>query len=153
MIGDLDILDFGPLGTAGNPGRGRDAERLRAWIERESDGGSAVMVADVVVYEVRRELIRAGRGPGLRRLAEVMGGMERIPITETAWDRAAELWAEARRRGVATAKDDALDAALLIAAVAQLAAEAGWNAVVVTGNPAHIGRFADVRDWRTPAAH
>ena len=120
MIADLFLIDTGPLGFASNPGRGRDAGPLLAWMEREGAEGSAIVAPDVVVYEVKRELIRAGKGPGLRRLAEIVAGMQRLAIDATTWDRAAELWAEARRRGIATAKDAALDADMLIAAVAQL---------------------------------
>ena len=151
MNHDLYLLDSGPLGLASNPRASEDAGRCLAWMQRVLNAGSAVMVPDVVCYEVRRELIRAGKTKGLARLDSLVEELGRIPIGPSAWDFAAELWAHARRDGKPTAKEDALDADVLVAAVAHLAAEDGWIVVVVSDKPGHLGRFATVADWRTLA--
>jgi len=149
---ELFILDAGPLGLATNSRDSGEAGRCRAWIRSALIEGSRVMVPEVVDYEVRRELIRAGRTKGLARLDVLVDQLGRLRIDSQAWHRAAELWADARRSGKPTAAPNALDADLLTASIAQLATEGGWRVVVVTDNPNHLGRFVDARDWRTLAA-
>jgi hypothetical protein len=61
--------------------------------------------------------------------------------------RAAELWALARTEGYPTADDAALDADVILAAQAQLAAEYDYEVVVATTNVGHLGRFVDARPW------
>jgi predicted nucleic acid-binding protein len=148
---DFYILDTGPLGLITNPKESAEGRRCKAWVWSVLGTGAHVIVPDVVDYEVRRELTRAGKAKGLARLDSLVDDLERAPIDLRVWQLAAELWAQARRQGKPTAKDDALDADLLIAAVAQLAAEDGTRVVVVTDNPAHIGRFVNAQDWRTLA--
>jgi hypothetical protein len=61
---------------------------------------------------------------------------------------AAQIWAEARQRGLPTADDKALDADVILAAQANLAASDGQSVVVATTNPGHLSRFVtDARTW------
>lgn len=152
MIDDLYLLDAGPLGLITNPRESDDARRCKAWIRSALAGQARVMVAEVTDFEVRRELMRAGKGTGLARLDTVVQRQGTLPVDARAWHRAAELWAEARRAGKPTAGGSTLDADVILAAVAQLAAEDGWHVVVVTDNIGHLSRFVDARDWRTLAS-
>jgi len=61
--------------------------------------------------------------------------------------RAAELWAEVRQIGQATADPKALDGDVILAAQAQLQAEQGYRVIVATTNVKHISRFIDARLW------
>lgn len=110
------------------------------------------MAAEVTDYEVRRELIRAGKARGLARLDTFAKRQGILAVDARAWQRAAELWADARREGRPTAGASALDADVLLTAVAQLATEDGWRVIIVTENIGHLARFGDARDWRTLAA-
>ena len=110
------------------------------------------MAAEVTGYEVRRELIRAGKARGLARLDTFAKRQGILAVDARAWQRAAELWADARREGRPTAGASALDADVLLTAVAQLATEDGWRVIIVTENIGHLARFGDARDWRTLVA-
>ncbi len=77
-----------------------------------------MVVPAIADYELRRELIRAGKIAGLRRLDAVRRGLEFDPITQAALDRAAELWAVIRTGGQPTAASEALDGDSILAAQA-----------------------------------
>lgn len=63
--------------------------------------------------------------------------------------RAADLWANARRRGRPTADPTALDADVILAAQTQLFAEAIRERVlVVTMNERHLAQFVETRRWQ-----
>jgi predicted nucleic acid-binding protein len=152
MTDDLYILDSGPLGLVTNPGVSAETEKCLAWLVATLRTGARVMLADIVDYEIRRELIRAGKAKGIAKLDHLAEQLGTLPVDPPVWHRAAELWAQARQQGKPTSSNFALDGDVILAAVAQLAAEDGTRVVVVTDNPTHIGRFVDTRDWRTLAS-
>lgn len=149
---DLCLLDSGPLGLITNPRVSPDAQRLVAWMMARLAEGARVMVPEVIEYEVRRELVRAGKAKGLSRLDILVAKQGTLPLDGRAWRLAADLWAEARRSGFTTAKDAALDADVILAAVARLAAEDGTRVVVVTGNVGHLARFCNAVNWKNLSA-
>ena len=61
--------------------------------------------------------------------------------------KAAELWADARRRGRPTSGPRALDADSILAAQALLLAGPGDSVTIATENVGHLGQFADARPW------
>jgi predicted nucleic acid-binding protein len=108
-----------------------------------------VGVAEISDYELRRELIRAEARAGLARLNSLIAAVEYFPITTGAIRRAAELWAEARRDGIQTADNKALDADMILVAQAEMVVRGSGNAVVVaTMDVGDLGRFCDARNWR-----
>ena len=113
--------------------------------------GARVLIPEVVDYELRRELIRANKAKGLARLDTMVSRQGTLPVDSRSWIRAAELWAEVRKAGKPTASTESLDGDVILAAVAQIAAEDGSTVVVVTGNVNHLNRFVGARDWRTMA--
>jgi predicted nucleic acid-binding protein len=106
-----------------------------------------VFVPEIADYEVRQELIRAGKAAGLARLDRAKAGLDYAPITTDAMLRAAELWADARRAGRPTAHPEALDGDCILAAQALVAAGSGDVVTVATMNVGHLGRFVDARIW------
>ena len=94
-----------------------------------------------------RELIRAGKIAGLRRLDAVRMGLEFDPIMQAALDRAAELWAVVRTAGQPTAANETLDGDSILAAQALLAGGPGDVVTVATDNVGHLGRFVDAKIW------
>lgn len=65
------------------------------------------------------------------------------PLTTEVMLKAAELWAEARRRGQPTADPKELDGDVILAAQALQA-----GAVVATDNVGHLSLFVEAKSWR-----
>jgi hypothetical protein len=76
-------------------------------------------------------------------------GLTYDPITTPAIHKAADFWADIRRRGLPTAADRSLDADAILAAQVALIGAPGDTVTVATSNSAHLIRFPgiDARDW------
>ncbi|MEA2525462.1 MAG: hypothetical protein QOF73_2689 [Thermomicrobiales bacterium] len=62
------VLDSGPLGLATNPRGTEAAARCNAWLEDLLVRGTRVVIPEIADDEVRRELLRANKLAGVRRL-------------------------------------------------------------------------------------
>jgi len=145
----IHVLDSGPLGLLSNPLANPEAVRCHAWLDALIDHGHRVLTSEICDYEVRRELLRVGRPQSIARLDDLMVQLDILPINRRTMLRAAELWAEARRRGRPTADPAALDADVILAAQTQLFAEAIREpVVVVTTNARHLQQFVETRRWQ-----
>lgn len=144
----LIVLDSGPLGLLSNPGKSEELRSIRDWAFRTTDQGATMVVPEIADYEVRRELIRAGKLNGIRRLDELAQGFAYEPLRTSHLRRAAGLWAEARNRGVPTAHDAALDGDVILAAQALELTTGDPDTVVVTTNPKHLMIFVPARRWQ-----
>jgi predicted nucleic acid-binding protein len=145
----LIILDTGTLGLLTNPRAQPAAMACRNWAQGHLSAGTRVIVPGIADYELRRELIRAGKTSGLRRLDAARAGFEFDPVTQPALDKAAELWATVRNAGLTTAHPAALDGDAILAAQTILAANPGDVVTIATNNARHLSRFAgiDARPW------
>ena len=94
-------------------------------------------------YEVRRELLRAGKTRGLARLDLLKNTLDYLPLTTAVMLKAAELWAQARNQGTPTADAKALDCDVILAAQALTE-----NGIVATENVGHLSLFVEAKDWR-----
>ena len=112
------VLDSGPLGLISNPRTSDEAEACRAWVAGLIERDILVFVPEIADYEVRRELLRAGKTIGIARLDHVKAALTFLPISSAAMSKAAELWAMARRQGKPTAAPEALDGDAILAAQA-----------------------------------
>jgi predicted nucleic acid-binding protein len=139
-VSDPIMLDSGPLGEATHP-QARISGPIQEWLRGHLAAGRTVIVPQIADYEVRRELLRAGRT--LEHLDRLRRALPFLPIDVAAMDRAAELWALAGNEGVPTAPPEALDADVILAAQAEVA-----GAVVATANVGHLARFIDARRWQ-----
>ena len=137
---DVLLLDAGVLGQASHPRRN---PVFAQWFDRLLTTDTAVMIPEIADYEVRRELLRAQREVGIRRLDQLKEALTYLPITTAVMLRAAQLWAEARQRGRPTADPKELDCDVILAAQAQ---EVG--ATVVTDNIGHLSLFVEAKSWR-----
>jgi len=144
---DLVLLDSGPTGLASNPRVSDEASRCKAWLRALLVAGVRVMVPEIIDYEVRRELLRAGKARGIATLDGLGRDLGMLPVSGAVLLEAARLWAEARRQGIPTADDKGLDVDVILASTAILAARDGIGVVVATGNVGHLGRFCDAREW------
>ncbi len=106
------------------------------------------MLPEIADYEVRRELLRANKLVGIRRLNELKATLIYLPITTLVMLKASELWAEARRAGRPTADPKALDGDVILAAQAILVASEGNEVIIATTNFSHLSKFTDARECR-----
>lgn len=138
------LLDSGPLGMVTHPRRNVE---VQAWLRGLLHKGAVVRVPEISDYEVRRELLRVGATTGIRRLDALAAVIGYVPITTAAMRRAAQFWADARRRGRPTADPKALDADVILAAQTALLRDEGHDAVVVTANVGHLSLFVPAFEW------
>lgn len=147
----LLVLDSTPLGLLVQRVGVQPADDCRQWLTGHLKAGARVIVPEIVDYELRRELLRLSKPASLRTLdAFVSTEPDRwLPLSSRAIQRAAELWADARRRGTPTADPHALDIDVSLAAQAL---SAGWPAggfVVATSNVSHLFQFVPAAEWRS----
>jgi len=144
-------LEAGPLSLITHRKDNAAAEACRAWLASRIAAGSQIVVPAIADYEVRRELIRAGKTAGISRLDEFLRAApdRYLPPTSATFQKAAELWAQVRNEGMPTAGNEALDADVLFAAQLLTSKFAPETLVVATTNPKHIGLFLNAREWRS----
>lgn len=139
------MLDAGPLGKITHPRRNVEAKR---WVVRLADSGTIVSIPEISDYEVRRELLRAGKIASVAPLDALKETLHYVPLTTACMLRAAEFWAEARREGRPTADPQALDVDVILAAQATTAAGEDDEVVIATTNVGHLSRFVAAQDWQ-----
>ena len=144
----LVILDSGPLGMVTNPRAEGVNRECSEWLRRLVNRGVQVAVPEIADYEIRRELLRAGRHDGLTRLDALNAAVRYLPLTTAVMRKAAEFWAQARLQGNQTAADKALDADMILSAQCESVKHDGDDAVVATTNVGHLSLFTDARHWR-----
>lgn len=145
----LIVLDSGPLGLLSNPTTTGPGRQARQWARARIFAGDQIVVPEIADYEVRRELIRAGKTHGIDRLNQLCAGLRYQPLNTPAMRDAAQLWAQARNEGHPTAHDAALDGDVLLAAQARNldALTPGEGVIVATTNTAHLQRYVDAEVW------
>jgi predicted nucleic acid-binding protein len=139
------LLDAGPLGLLTAPPRKADAQACSQWLAGLIAAGFRVIVPEIADYEVRRELLRAGKPASVRRLDHLAQATEYLPLTTAAMRQAAELWAVARQQGQPTAGDNTIDADMILAA--QGLTLGGSSIVIATTNVGHLSRFVPAEVW------
>lgn len=144
------LLDSAPLGILSNPNSTPASLECRYWPERLVAKGYRLIVPEITDYEVRRELLRANKLAGIRRLDQLKNRLEYLPLTTATMLKAAEFWAEARQTGKPTASPEALDGDVILAAQASLIAESQGDRIVVvaTTNVGHLERFINAKYWQ-----
>jgi len=137
------LLDASPLGRISNPSATPANLECYNWMESLLMSGCQIIVPEIADYEVRRELLRAGKTRGLARLDLLKNTLDYLPLTTDVMLKAAELWAQARNQGTPTADTKALDCDVILAA--QTLAAGG---IVATENVGHLSLFVEAKDWR-----
>jgi predicted nucleic acid-binding protein len=144
------FLDSGPLGLLVHPQRSAEVVEISDWLYRCVLNGCRVVVPAIVHYELRRELLRAGKTSGLQRLeAFTRATPERyLPLADEALWFAAELWARRRQAGRPTAAPQALDIDVILAAQVLKFAGGAAEATLVTTNPKHFQQLIPAKLWK-----
>lgn len=133
------MLDSGPLGKIAHP---RPNPDISAWMMRLLKADVAIMIPEIADYEVRRNLLLSGLTKSVSRLDQLRQVLIYQPITTETMLRAAELWANARKRGKPTADPKELDGDVILASQAMEA-----DAVVMTENIGHLSLFVEAVRW------
>jgi len=141
------FLDTGPLSLITHP-RDQRREEARRRLLALLDGDSFAVLPEIADYEHRRKLLHLESQGSLRHLDALKETIGYAPLTTNVMLRAARLWAEARKRGLPTTSERALDIDVILAAQALDFAENGDEVIVATMNPRHLSRFVNTRHWR-----
>jgi predicted nucleic acid-binding protein len=131
-----------------NPKSSPENEACKDWVTKLVSRGVDIVIPEIADYEVRRELLRAGKDRGLARLDALKAMLGYASITTPVMLKAAEFWAAARRMGRQSADDASLDADMILAAQADALNRTGDNAVIATTNARHLALFTTARVWR-----
>src|ERR1041385_4164703 len=111
----LVLLDTSPLGDLTRPDQ---VHPIVAWVEAQVAAGTGIVIPEISDYELRRELIRAGKSRSVERLDELKKLHIYLALSTPVMLVAAELWADARIRHKPGAADPALDGDVILAAQA-----------------------------------
>jgi predicted nucleic acid-binding protein len=139
------LLDTGPLGMVTNPNSNPKNQACTAWLLSQARANHRIVIPEIADYELRRELLRAGKTSGLARLEQFISRFEFLPLNTASMRNAASFWAEARRLGQPTASDAALDGDMIL--VGQWQSLNDPIAIIATTNVQHISRFANTALW------
>lgn len=142
-MNEIVLLDASPLGMISNPSATPVNLECYNWMKSLIMSGCRVIVPEIADYEVRRELLRAGKTRGLARLDLLKNTLDYLPLTTAVMLKAAALWAQARNQGTPTADAKALDCDVILAAQALTE-----NGIVATENVGHLSLFVEAKDWR-----
>ena len=111
------------------------------------------MVAEIIDYELRRELLRAKKVSSITRLDNFISHPQVLysPLTSEVMRAAAQLWADMRQKGMPTADVLALDVDCILGAqalsMASFLSVSPPDVVIATSNVSHLSRFINAEEW------
>ncbi len=143
----LVLLDSTPLSLITNPKASSSTQDYQEWFQNLAERNYLPVLPEIIDYEVRRELIRARKQAGIRRLDQLKKEILFLPITTAVMLKAAQLWAQVRQQGKPTADDRALDGDVILAVQAILLSEMDHRVFVATSNPKHLSLFITAKNW------
>ena len=140
------LLDTGILAQLCHPADSQ-SQPLSRWVDEVLGSGAEVIVPEICDYELRRKLIHLIRKSqssqkSIDRLDELGKLLDYLPLDTETMIHAAELWADARSRGLPTASGNSLDGDVILAAQAL-----NVNGIVVTNNEKHLSQFVTAKSW------
>lgn len=142
------FLDSGPLGLLQNPARSPEVDAVAKRIEELNRQGVQFLAAAIIYYELKRELLRAGKTRSVARLDGFIGRGQSsyVRLADIALRLPAELWAMKRQAGEPTADVKNIDADVILAAQALTFGVPAEELVIATTNPRHFSRLVDAKD-------
>ncbi|BAZ08272.1 hypothetical protein NIES4071_00770 [Calothrix sp. NIES-4071] len=143
------LLDSYPLSLITNPSNQAEPIRCRSRIKQLLTHEILVAVPAIIHYELRRALICGNKTKGVENLDRIKQmGIVHVPITTEALNKAAELWAWARKTGQQTAHSDKIDIDVILAAQSIiLAQDMGEHTVIATSNVSDLQRYTFAEKW------
>ena len=145
------VLDSTPLGLLVRRPGFKPGDDCRDWLKRHSQSGVRFYVPAIIAYELRRELIRLGSASSEAVLDNFIKARHDryLLLTDAHLKHAAQLWADARKRGRPTADKFALDIDVILAAQALSLSLPAGEFVVATENVAHLSLFVPAQPWQS----
>ncbi len=140
------VLDSSPLGLLSNPFASPDVLAISQWSRDCIAAGHQFYIPEVIDYELRRELLRAGKTKGIAKLDSLKSVFTYLPLDTAAMLRAADLWAYARQHGISTGAPKKLDIDVILCAQAPTMPVPAV-VIVATFNVSHIARFVSADLW------
>lgn len=141
------ILDSSPLGLLSNPNASPDVVAISQWSRDCIAAGHQLYMPEVIDYELRRELLRAGKTKGIAKLNSLKSVLNYLPLTTPAMLRAADLWAYARQQGIPTGDPKKLDIDVILCAQTLTLPVPAAAVIIATSNVSHIARFVSADLW------
>src|SRR5689334_21347967 len=118
------LLDTGILGQLCHPNTPKNKQTAE-WLDEvmKYPEEAEIIIPEMCDYELRRKLIHLIRKnqalpASLDRLNKLWQVYRYLPLDTETMQRTAELWADARSRGLPTAMDSSLDGDVILAAQA-----------------------------------
>ena len=144
------ILDSGVLHTLVSTSKVKEVTDCQDWFYSLLSRSALVVTSSIANYEVKRELIRRKKVQEINNLNLLKTLIDFLRVDDPTLELAAELWAEARNKGMPTADEKNLDADMIICAQYQLLAAAypGRYVVIATTNVKHLSRFTEAKEWQ-----
>lgn len=142
------LLDTGVLGLITYSRVSLEGAQCKQWLVSMSAKGFDMRVPEIADYELRRELLRMNKVKAIKHLEDFGNTLGYIPLTRETMRRAAQFWAEVRKKGKPTASDAALDGDVILAAQASVIESRGYDVVVATTNVKHLSLFINAKDWK-----
>jgi predicted nucleic acid-binding protein len=145
------FLDSHPLSTLADPRVTPTVAAIAGWAVSMLTAGHRIYVPEIIDYELRRELIRAGKTAALRELDALKSRLHYAPLTTNTMLLAADLWAQMRNSGTPTGDPKKLDIDVILAAQAICEGAnlglPGNEVIVVTSNVSHLARMVTANLW------
>jgi predicted nucleic acid-binding protein len=145
----LVFLDTNVLGMVTNPKNTHTiCQECKAWLDELPLKGYQIILPEIADYEVRRELLRARKTSGIKRLDQLKQAITYLPITTSVMLLAANFWAEVRNTGNPTADPKSLDGDVILAAQTKIEELKGHQVIIAITNVKHLSLFVDAREWQ-----
>ncbi len=141
------LLDSHPLGLASAPTRNAESVAFTQWTIACLAAGHEIYVPEIIDYELRRELLRAGKTNSIRILNSLKASMNFLAINSSAMLLAATLWSQSRQSGLPTSDPKKLDIDVILAAQALTLGVHLSDLVIATSNVGYISRFVPADLW------
>ncbi len=143
------FLDSGLLGLLTQRVGVKTADACRAWLAAQLSSGNRFIVPEIVDFELRRELLRAGKSAAVQRLDDFIAAEtgRYLPLNTSVMRQAAQLWADLRNKGLPTTDPKELDVDVILAAQALGTGLLAGQIVVATSNPSHLSRLVPAQLW------
>jgi predicted nucleic acid-binding protein len=141
------LLDSAPLSALCLPAKNPSLVAITQWSLDCLAAGHHLYIPEVIDYELRRELVRAGKTKSIAALDGLKTLFDYLPITTPAMLRAADLWALSRLSGIPTGDPKKLDIDVILAAQALTLPVLPADIIVATSNVGHLSRFVPADLW------